>query len=112
MRKPQRGFPGHPSIDDTRKWPQNALLVANSGSVTQTPAYYVYRHFSQFADVGAKVVATSGGDAIAFKNPDGSLVAVMYNSGGANSSYAVSIGGKKLQFAMPGSGWATVKYQP
>jgi glucosylceramidase len=99
-------------IDNTRKWPQNALLVADSGSITQTPAFYVFRHFSQFADPGAKVVATSGGDAIAFKNPDGSLVAVMYNSGSANSSYVVSIGGKKLQFAMPGAGWATVKYQP
>jgi glucosylceramidase len=98
-------------IDDTRKWPQNALLVADSGSITQTPAYYVFRHFSQFVDPGAKVVSTSGGDAVAFKNPDGSLVAVMYNSGSANSNYVVSIGGKKLQFAMPASGWATVKYK-
>ncbi|HEX7500581.1 MAG TPA: glycoside hydrolase family 30 beta sandwich domain-containing protein, partial [Polyangia bacterium] len=103
---------GGMGIDNTRKWPQNALLVADSGSITQTPAYYVFRHFSQFADPGAKVIATSGGDAIAFKNPDGSLVAVMYNSGSANSSYVVSIGGKKLQFAMPGAGWATVKYKP
>jgi glucosylceramidase len=102
--------PGGLGIDDTRKWPQNALLVANSGSITQTPAYYVFRHFSQFVDPGAKVVGTSGGDAVAFKNPDGSLVAVMY-SGSANYSYVVSIGGKKLQFAMP-SGWATVKYKP
>jgi glucosylceramidase len=61
---------------------------------------------------GANVLSTSGGDAIAFKNPDGSLVAVMYNSGAANSSYSVKIGGKTLQFAMPGQGWATVKYKP
>jgi glucosylceramidase len=99
-------------IDDTRKWPQNALLVADSGALTLTPAYYVFRHFSQFIDGGAKRVATSGGDAVAFKNPDGSLVAVMYNSGSANNSYVVSIGGKKLQFAMPGSAWATVKLVP
>ena len=104
--------PGGLGIDDTRKWPQNALIVANSGSLTMTPAYYVFRHVSQFVDVGAKVIATSGGDAVAFKNPDGSLVAIMYNSGSANSSYVVSIGGKKLQFAMPGNGWATVKYGP
>jgi glucosylceramidase len=62
--------------------------------------------------VGAKVVAATGGDTVAFKNPDGSLVAVMYNSGAANNSYVVSIGGKKLQFAMPGAGWATLKYVP
>jgi glucosylceramidase len=58
------------------------------------------------------MVSTTGGDTVGFKNPDGSLVAVMYNSGSANSSYVVSIGGKKLQFAMPGAGWATVKYKP
>jgi glucosylceramidase len=99
-------------IDNTRKWPHNALLIADSGQVTATPAYYVFRHFSQYVEPGAKVVGTSGGDAIAFKNPDNSVVAVMFNSGGANNNYIVSIGGKKLQFAMPGSGWATVKYKP
>jgi glucosylceramidase len=102
--------PGGLGIDDTRKWPQNALIVANSGSLTMTPAYYVYRHFSQFVDPGAKVVGVSGGDAVAFKNPDGSLVAVMHSTS-ANNSYVVSIGGKKLQFAMP-NGWATIKYKP
>jgi glucosylceramidase len=96
-------------IDDTRKWPHNALLLADSGSITQTPAYYVYRHFSQYVDPGAKVVGTSGGDAIAFKNPDGTIVAVMYNSGAAKSTFTVAMGGKRLQFSMPGSGWATVK---
>jgi glucosylceramidase len=99
-------------IDDTRRWPQNALLVADSGTVTATPAYYVFRHFSQFVDPGAKRVDATGGDAVAFKNPDGSLVAVMFNSGSANASYVVAVGGKKLQFAMPASGWATIKYAP
>ena len=96
-------------IDDTRKWPQNALLVADSGSITPTPAYYVFRHLSQFVDPGAKVVGTTGGDAVAFKNPDGAIVAVMYNSGSAKSTFTVAMGGKKLQFSMPASGWATVK---
>jgi glucosylceramidase len=97
-------------IDDTRKWAQNTLIVADSGNLTMTPAYYVYRHFSQFVDPGATVIGTSGGDAVAFKNPDGSLVAVLHSTS-ANSNYVVSIGGKKLQFAMP-SGWATIKYKP
>jgi glucosylceramidase len=48
---------------------------------------------------------------VAFKNPDGSLVAIMYNSGAA-SNYVVSIGGKSLQFAMPASGWATIRLAP
>jgi glucosylceramidase len=98
--------------DDSRDWKQNALLVADGGKVNPTPAYYVFRHLSQYAIPGGNVVGTSGGDAIAFKNPDGSLVAVMYNSGAANSNYSVKIGGKTLQFSMPGQGWATVKYKP
>jgi len=98
--------------DTSRDWRQNTLLIAEGGAVTPTPTYYVFRHFSQYAAPGATVVGTTGGDAVAFKNPDGSLVAVMFNDGPANDNYVVSIGGKVLQFAMPGNGWATVKVTP
>jgi glucosylceramidase len=99
-------------IDTSRDWKQDALLVADGGQVTATPAYYVFRHVSQYVVPGATVVGTTGGDAIAFKNPDGSLVAVVYNSGAADSAFIVAIAGKKLQFAMPANGWATIKYTP
>jgi len=97
-------------IDTHRAWNQDALLAVNTSSkaLVVTPAYCVFRHFSQFVVPGAKRVATSGGDAVAFKNPDGHIVAIMYNSGSANSSYVVSIGGQKYQFSMPAQGWATV----
>lgn len=36
---------------------------------------------------------------------------VMYNSGAA-ATYILAVGGKKLQFAMPANGWATVDYVP
>jgi len=98
--------------DTTRDWKQDALLVADGTTVTATPAYYVFRHISQYAQPGATVLGTTGGDAVAFKNPDGSLVAVMFNSGAANASYVVAIGGKKYQFAMPANGWATIKVKP
>jgi glucosylceramidase len=96
-------------IDTTRVWPQNALLTVDTSTKTLniTPAYYVFRHFSQFVAQGAKVAATSGGDSVAFKNPDGSIVAVLYNSGAART-VTVAIAGKKLQLAIPGNGWATV----
>jgi glucosylceramidase len=100
-------------IDTTRVWPQNALLTVDTSAKTLniTPTYHVFRHLSQFVDPGAKVVGTTGGDAVAFKNPDGTIVAVMYNSGSAKSTFTVAMGGKQLQFSMPGSGWATVKSQ-
>ena len=98
-------------IDNQRQWAQNALLVVNGGKITKTPTYYVFRHLSQYAQPGGKVVGTSSNDAIGFKNPDGSVVAVLY-SGSGKSNYTVSLGGKKLQFSMPGDGWATVVYKP
>jgi glucosylceramidase len=98
--------------DTTRAWAQDALLtVSTSKALGITPAYYVFRHVSQFVQVGAKVVAASGGDSIAFKNPDGSIVTVMYNSGAA-ATYTVAVGGQKYQFAMPANGWATLDYVP
>jgi glucosylceramidase len=97
------------SIDTTRIWPQNALLTVDpaTSALNVTPTYYVFRHLSQFAAPGAKVVATSGGDAVAFKNPDGSIVVVLFNAGAAKTM-TVAAAGKKLQFAMPSNGWATV----
>jgi glucosylceramidase len=96
-------------IDTTRVWPQDALLTVDTSTKTLniTPTYYVFRHFSQFVATGARVIATSGGDSVAFKNPDGSIVVVMYNAGAART-LTVAIAGKKLQLAMPGQGWATV----
>lgn len=100
------------SIDTTRQWAQNALLVADSGTLTATPAYYVFRHLSQYVAPDAVVLGTTGGDALAFKNPNGSLVAVVFNSGAANDHYVVAVGGKKVQFAMPSNGWATLQLEP
>jgi glucosylceramidase len=96
-------------IDTTRVWPQNALLTVDTTAKTLniTPTYYVFRHFSQFVGTGAKVVASSGGDAVGFRNPDGSVVAVMFNAGSAKT-VTVALAGRKLQFAMLGNGWATV----
>jgi glucosylceramidase len=96
-------------IDSTRVWPQDALLTVDTTAKTLivTPAYYVFRHVSQFVAPGAKVIATRGGDALAFGNPDGSLVAVLYN-GGAAKMTTVAIAGRKLQIAVPAGGWATL----
>lgn len=101
------------NLDDVRIWHQNALLVVDRGQgrLIETPAYYVFRHFAQYVEPGAVRIGTQGGDAVAFKNPDGSIVTVMYNSGGPTQA-RIAVGGKTLQFDMPGDGWATVNWQP
>ena len=44
------------SIDTTRVWPQNALLTVDTSAKTLivTPAYYVFRHVSQFVAPGSQ----------------------------------------------------------
>jgi len=48
--------------DTVRQWSQDSLLVVNTSSktLTMSPAYYVFRHCSQFLKPGAKVVTTGG----------------------------------------------------
>jgi glucosylceramidase len=97
--------------DTVRSWNQDALLVVNNGALVITPAYYAFRHVSQYVQPGAVVMGTTGGDALAFKNPDGSIVTVMYNSGSSAAMTTLSVGGKSVQFSIPANGWATYKNQ-
>jgi glucosylceramidase len=90
------------------KWPQDSLIVVdkNAKKYTLTPAYYVFRHISQYLKLPATLINTSG-DYLAFKNSDGSYVVAIYNKGSAKNMI-VSVNNKKLQFAAPGNGWATI----
>jgi glucosylceramidase len=101
------------NLDAQRPWPQNALLVVDraGAKLTVTPAYYVFRHLSYFVDPGADRVEATGGDAVAFKNPDGSLVAVVYNSGGQPAQTTIALGQTTVQVQVPGQGWATVNWK-
>jgi glucosylceramidase len=102
------------SLDDVRPWNQNALLTVDTaqGRLIPTPYYYVFRHLSQYVEPGSVRVQTQGGDALAWKNPDGSIVAVMHNSGGNAADTTLSIGGSTYQFSIPARGWATANWQP
>jgi glucosylceramidase len=97
-------------------WPQNALLVVDRSAkkLIITPAYYVFRHFSQTMVPGATRIGTSGSnDAFAFKNPDGSIVVQVYNKNSASKKTIVGIGSalsqSLYQFDVPAHGWATLR---
>ena len=55
--------------DTSRDWKQDALLVAGSGTVTPTPAYYVFRHLSQYVQPGATVVGTAAATRLRSRTP-------------------------------------------
>jgi glucosylceramidase len=93
-------------------WPQNALLVVDRSAkkLIATPAYYTFRHFSQYIAPGATRIKISGStDALAFKNPDGSIITEVYNSGSAAKTTTVGIGSVSYRFDVPAHGWATLR---
>lgn len=102
------------NLDQARKWPQNALLAVNYQSATLkvTPYYYVMRHIAQFVDTGAIRLGTTGGDALAFRNPDGSVITIMYNPATSAATMTVAVSGKSLRFSVPAQGWATLAVRP
>jgi glucosylceramidase len=102
-------------------WPQNALLVVDrtAKTLTATPAYYAFRHYStilpgatRLGVTGAVDAVTGSTDAVAFKNPDGKIVTQVYNGGDSDETTTVGIGSATYQFAIPAHGWATLRVAP
>jgi len=96
-------------------WPQNALLVVDRSAktLTATAAYYAFRHYSQYIAPGATRIGVSGSkDALAFANPDGSIVTEIYNGGGASKQTTLGVGSAVYQFDVPAHGWATLRVVP
>jgi glucosylceramidase len=101
------------NLNTALAWPQNALLAVNRDAKTLqvTAYYYVVRHLAQYVDPGADRVTTSGGNALAFLNPNGSVVVAISNNGAA-ATFTVAVNGKNYKFSHPGKGWATLYSGP
>lgn len=99
------------TLDESRPWPHNSLISVHPSTKTYevTPAYYVFRHLAQYVDQGADVLMING-DALAFQNPDGTVVVTVYNSEESAVSHTIDIDGTLLDFSVPERGWATVNY--
>ena len=75
------------------------VATVNGGSVTYNAEYYVLGHLSKFVPPGAVRIASTaqnqgGIENVAFRNPDGTIVLVAVNSGGAQNfqvSYAGAV---------------------
>jgi glucosylceramidase len=98
------------NLDEVRPWAQNALLVVDREAhrLTITPAYWVFRHVAQYVKPGATVLDVGAADALAWKNPDGSIVTVVHNAGEAASDTVLAVGGRTWRFSVPARGWATL----
>lgn len=97
------------------KWPQNALLLVDRSAKTLvvTPAYWTFRHFSQYIAPGAtRIEAVGSSDALAFKNPDGRIITQVCNKEDAAKTVAITAGGTLYRFEIPVHGWATLSVPP
>jgi glucosylceramidase len=100
-------------------WPQDALLVVDRSAktLTRTAAYYAFLHYSSYIAVGATRIGTSGSkDAVAFKNPDGSIIVQVYNKNASSTKATIGVGSALsqtlYQFNIPAHGWATLRTLP
>jgi glucosylceramidase len=97
-------------------WPQNALLTVDRSAkkLNITAAYYVFRHYSHYIAPGATRIGLSGStDALAFQNPDGSIVVQVYNKNSTAKTMVVGVGSalsqSLYQISVPSHGWDTLR---
>lgn len=83
--------------------PQNAMITIypDAARYVKNPDYYVMKHFSAFVRRGAVRLGAKGpfaGDTVAFRNPDGSLVLVVFNPFGQPRGMTVEADGQCCRF--------------
>jgi len=100
------------SIGWQTHWPQNALVAVDFATrrAQYTPAFWAFAHFSHFVAPGARRVALKGElkDAIAFSNPDGSVVLALSNQGEQPRQLTVALGATRRVVSLPPRSFATL----
>ncbi|HEX3009079.1 MAG TPA: glycoside hydrolase family 30 beta sandwich domain-containing protein, partial [Bacteroidales bacterium] len=83
-------------LDETGKsqwgWKQNSMISVNTqtGKSVLHPEYYLMKHLSHYVKPGSKRLRTEGSeDALAFVNPDGSKVMIVYNRNDTGKSFKI-----------------------
>jgi glucosylceramidase len=86
-------------------WAQNSLVTVDTANKTYrfNHDYYVLKHVSHSVDIGAKRLESTGtcDEALAFRNPDGKLVAILRNESEVPQLVQVQVPGRALVVEMP-----------
>jgi glucosylceramidase len=99
------------SIDAKTPWPQDAAITVdkNTKAVTYTPMFYAFKHFSYYVQSGARYVFIGkSDDALAFLNPDGSVVIELQNKDASPRAVTVLVDGSTLTVTLPGNSFNTL----
>ena len=106
--------PDGKSIDSKKPWPQNALITVDpeTREVRYTPLFGAIGSFSRFVPPGSRMVETEGlsaeADAVAFVNPEGHVIVVLYNRKEAPVSVKVQVRRTVHAVNMPPQSFATL----
>ncbi|MBB3108921.1 glucosylceramidase [Paenibacillus phyllosphaerae] len=106
---------------DEQHGPQNGgcqdcrgIVTVNqqSGEVTLNEEYYAFGHASKFVKSGAYRIASSGMEEgalshVAFRNPDGAIVLVAFNTAQTEASFDVRLGDQAYPVRLPAGAAAT-----
>jgi glucosylceramidase len=95
-------------------WPQNSLITVDptTKSYKYNYEYYLLKHVSHFVRPGARRLETEGvyDDLLAFRNSDGSVVAVLHNESSREKTINLTMTGKKISFALEPDSFNTVVF--
>jgi glucosylceramidase len=93
-------------------WPQNSLITVDRESKTYAfnHEYYLLKHVSHFVQRGAKLLNVHGtfDDALAFLNPDRSIVVILRNESAQGRAIDLTIGENKISGLMAADSFSTV----
>lgn len=91
------------------------VVTIDGTTVTRNAEYYTIGHMSRFVKPGAVRLETgNAGDVhnVAFRNPDGTMVLVVHNTGGGTQTFGVSWNGMFIPYTITGGAVATLTWQP
>jgi glucosylceramidase len=97
---------------------QHPVVIINrqTKQVTYTGLYYYLAHFSKFVRPGAVRIdtkgAVSGVRCVAFRRPEGGLVAQLVNSRQAETTVRLESGGRVLRVSLPAISITTCLWKP
>jgi glucosylceramidase len=100
------------SIDARKPWPQNCPITVDrqTRAVRYTPMFGAVGSFSKYVPPGSRMVETEGGfgDALAFLDPAGRIVVVLYNPKTEDVLVKVRVRGVVYGVDMPARSFASL----
>lgn len=93
-------------------WQQNSLISVDyeTGAYKYNYEYYEMKHASHFIKPGAVYVGTSGShdQALAFQNPDGSIVILAAEKNGQAENLTITVGERTVSVNLPDNSLSTI----